>query len=81
MATISGSAPPLYIYTGPESIPEAVAAPNSLEHVTLKKSRMECVRGDLQEADVSETVVCDCAEWRGTNSRLKLDSHQQKAIF
>ena len=34
------------------------------------KSWMECVRGDLQAADVSETVAGDRAEWRAAISRL-----------
>ena len=35
-----------------------------------KKSRMDCVRGDLRAMDVLETVVGDRAEWRAAISHI-----------
>ena len=47
-----------------------VEAPDRRPRGRPKKSRMECVRGDLKSADVSETVAGNRAEWRAVISRL-----------
>jgi len=54
----------------PLSRVKLVEAPGRRPRGRPKKSWMECVKWDLQSADVSETVAGDRAEWRAAINRL-----------
>ena len=54
----------------PLSTVKLVEAPGRRPRGRPKKAWMECVKGDLQAADVSETVAGDRAEWIAAINRL-----------
>ena len=54
----------------PLSRVKLVGAPGCRPRGRPKKSWVECVKRDLQAADVSEIVAGDRAEWRAAISRL-----------